>query len=91
MIFSIADETSLISLVLFELWTRIMVFSKVSYLAKTFFDQKPLVTNCLNYGIIAGFAEFTQQSIERKFGQKKSELQSQVSQLNWNKAHNCNL
>jgi hypothetical protein len=47
-----------------------MSFSKVTLVLKAFFDKRPIVSNCLNYGGMAGLAEFTQQTIERKIGSK---------------------
>jgi hypothetical protein len=39
---------------------------------KAAIDQRPVLSNCLNYGSMAALAEWTQQTIERKTGSKKS-------------------
>ena len=44
---------------------------------KLFFDKRPLISNCLNYGSMAALAEFTQQTIERRFGKKQPEIANQ--------------
>jgi hypothetical protein len=43
---------------------------------RLFFDKKPLILNCINYGSMAALAEFTQQTIERRLGKKDPEFES---------------
>ena len=58
-----------------------MSFSGATRVVKLFFDNRPFLSNCLNYGAMAGLAEFTQQTIERKIGLGVSEAQTTVSKL----------
>jgi len=44
-----------------------MILSKFNTL-KVFIEKRPFVANCLNYGTLAGLAEFTQQTIEKQLG-----------------------
>ena len=54
-----------------------MVLSKLKTV-KVFIEKRPLVGNCLNYGTLAGLAEFTQQTIEKQFGTKGPDADTKV-------------